>query len=414
RNICAHYNKKTNPSDCGGHHSGLLLASEIKDLGLISSGSILPSSLKATTYDLRLGSGHYIYDNGWKPIWSDQNLENMDLVNDRSVSPHFTPTEKHNTLVIPPHGMALIQLEETVDTLSCIEDGFFVCGHFDLKLTTLAKGFISQQATQVEPGYKGKLFCYLINQTNNPIPLTTGRPIASIEFSYISCIVQCSESSRDELQEFISRNAEKYKEDPFAAKNRDGKETGINDVRYFVNKSLLPSGAGISALHKETKELHENIKATYDRTETLQNECKKDATDTGKKAATNEIKTHLKWIIPILIALVAGIYMQIMAVARVFASNDLINHMKNASEEKRKLETASSNLVENIKQELNNLHQIATLNDQSLTNQMTTLNTLKRSISNECQNLEQLESELKTTEDRLIRLSLQITKKHKP
>ena len=59
-----------------------------------------------------------------------------------------------------------------------------IVGRFDLKIKAIYKGLISQQATQVEPCYKGKLYCFIHNLTAKEIRLQREEAIATIEFSY--------------------------------------------------------------------------------------------------------------------------------------------------------------------------------------------------------------------------------------
>lgn len=65
-----------------------------------------------------------------------------------------------------------------------------MAGRFDLKLSTIYKGLISQQATQVEPCYYGRLFCFVHNLSSKEIHLKHKDKVATIEFLRI-----CSEGT---------------------------------------------------------------------------------------------------------------------------------------------------------------------------------------------------------------------------
>jgi deoxycytidine triphosphate deaminase len=237
--------------DCRGHQTGLLTADEIQKYKIIKGHDDV-KCLKTTSYDLRLGEGHLVFDcvsKKWEALW---------VGDEKSVYKYGTNRYKiirEGVLTIPAFGMALIQLREDIDLLSCVEDSMhpvFICGHFDLKLKRVAQGLISQQATQVEPGYQGKLFCYLFNQTGDVINLdyseNKDNKIATIEFQYVSCIAQCSKSVQDSLRKKIKEQHEKYKE-PYCKDYC--KDHGIIDVRYFERADgeidNLPQHGGLSS-----------------------------------------------------------------------------------------------------------------------------------------------------------------------
>lgn len=235
------------------HRAGILTDYEIQQYKLIPD--IAPECLKGATYNLRLGEGHYVFirpekkkTDGWPSAWIDQFRRKHELGNWSTVwldqtrdkleeknklNPQFKYAE---SLIIDPFSAALIQLKETVDTRSCINDhDLLVCGRFDLRLSMVAKGLISQQATQVEPNYKGKLFCYLFNQTAGPIILNYEEEIATIEFSYVSCAIHNTPAEKkDLLQRLIDSSRIKYqKKDGSNSAKIFCTEHGIDDVRYF-------------------------------------------------------------------------------------------------------------------------------------------------------------------------------------
>jgi len=216
--ICQHYVRKDKELDftCNGHHTGLLTNKEIQGYGIIKG--IEEDCLQITSYDLRIGEGHMVYDSEqrkWVANW---------------LSPDKSPTEGNppyvrdgSSITIPKFGMALIQLRETIDLLSCIKDKenpVMICGHFDLKLSRVREGLISQ----------GKLFCYLFNQTGDDIDIsytdTSNNKVATIEFQYTSCLSQCDEKIRQHFLTALDQMHAKFK-GPYCNQH------GIRDVRYF-------------------------------------------------------------------------------------------------------------------------------------------------------------------------------------
>ena len=163
---------------CNGHIGGLLSKYEINKYGLIDPHELNQSCLKGTSYDLRLGDRHYVYKmdkKKWIPVFIG---DERSFVEANKVWPPF---ERTPSLKIDSFGSALIQLKETIDTLSCIENnGVVITGRFDLKLKIVAKGLFSQQATQVEPYSRGKLYCYLFNLTPNIVELSYEERISTI------------------------------------------------------------------------------------------------------------------------------------------------------------------------------------------------------------------------------------------
>jgi len=217
------------------HRAGILTDYEIQKYKLISN--IAADGLKGTTYNLRLGEGHYVFAQAeadkprcWTPVWLNQSEEAR-----KESNKHNPQFEYAEYLTVEPFSAAIIQLKEIVDTKTCIAShDLLICGRFDLRLAMVAKGLISQQATQVEPNYKGKLFCYLFNQTAVPIKLKYLDEIATIEFSYVSCAIH---NSPDEKRSLLEKSNESSRK---KYQTTDGKAImfctpdGIDDVRYFA------------------------------------------------------------------------------------------------------------------------------------------------------------------------------------
>lgn len=252
--ICQHNANGTEVVDCKGHRTGVLTGDEIVRYGIIRDYD--SSCLQVTSYDLRLGTGHMVYaaaSKKWLAKW----------VSSTAPPNYGNPLYEcdGSNLTIPGFGMALIQLRETIDLLTCMSDQeqpVMICGHFDLKLSRVSEGLISQQATQVEPGYQGKLFCYLFNQTGSDITLSyadiTNSKIATIEFQYVSCLSQCDVRIRSQFIASLSKEHAKYSA-PYCNPH------GIDDVRYFDGVAgelgKLPKHGGLSAIKQRLVDAEE-------------------------------------------------------------------------------------------------------------------------------------------------------------
>lgn len=242
-----------NDGSCLKGLTGILTNEEIRRLKLIPDEEFIESSLKGTSYDLRLGEGHYVYKGDrWELVW----------IGDASDMSEDFKQGVNQTLDIEPFGSALIQLKETVDTKRCIDEKkTFVIGRFDLKLKMFIRGIISQQATQVEPNCIGKLFCYIFNQTGEPISLKYKDKIATIEFSYVSCTTRCSCQRYNELKKMFNlEHQTKYIQDNGKPKSYCG-EHGIKDIRFFKTNSelYLPKEGGITVLYNEIQSLKKGV-----------------------------------------------------------------------------------------------------------------------------------------------------------
>lgn len=109
------------------------------------------------------------------------------------------------------------------------------------------RGLISQQGTQVEPCYRGKLYCFVHNFSASPVELHYKDPLASIEFSYVSCF--CNEDKRKEIIEKLRTNnslAQRYDDDRYCFSG-----VGIKDIRYFKLKRTLPHDCGLFSFANE-------------------------------------------------------------------------------------------------------------------------------------------------------------------
>jgi deoxycytidine triphosphate deaminase len=131
---------------------------------LICAGSLLSgaelSKIHSASYDLRVG--HEILCQGR-------------VVELTQASPHFE---------IPAYSYAI------VSTLEHASLPPFVIGRFDLKVSYFFEGIILSNGPQVDPGYKGALFCMLYNGSGLPRVLTLGKHFATIDFTTTTSITE--------------------------------------------------------------------------------------------------------------------------------------------------------------------------------------------------------------------------------
>ena len=308
---------------CFNKIAGTLTGEEIRDHKLIIlEPNSSDQNFQATTYDLTLGEGHYIYrgvnsdkTERWELVYIGESDVRMDELNrNKSAEQYIRPNRDiSKTLLIPPYGSAFIQLNETVDTYTVAkEKGLLIVGRFDLKLSNVHQGLISQQATQVEPCYKGKLFCFIHNLSNQAIRLTNGQKMATIEFSYVSCF--CNQEKRDQIIENIIKKNETIKYNkPFCS------STGIDDIRYFHATESLPNDCGLLGINDKVRE---DIKEYVD---------SHDYIEGVSKVVENRVDKKAKWI-PVIVAALSLIMTIIMALLGL-PEKEIVDKLKEDMEE---------------------------------------------------------------------------------
>jgi len=280
--------------------SGILTGAEISKYKIIVEKSedgycSEKKCFQFASYDLRVGDSHYVYDGSSEEHnWSLVFIGDNDKYNELNKNePHYEkPTGNMGELVIPPYGSAIIQLEEVIDTKTVAQDHkLLVVGRFDLKLKRVYQALISQQATQVEPYYYGKLYCFVYNLSDKAVVLSHKEPIATIEFSYVSTM--CDYKAEDKyLDEFSYPGG------------------GIKDVRWFSRHNRLPSECGL-ARFKQT--LNNSL---MDGLESIPDEIEQQFNTWSNKKETIEsiaarIKTYIDtkiYIIGIVAAAILGFF----------------------------------------------------------------------------------------------------------
>ena len=78
---------------------------------------------------------------------------------------------------IPPYSYAIVSAMEHANLPP------FLIGRFDLKVSLFFEGVILSNGPQIDPGYKGALFCMLYNGSGQERILTLGKHFATIDFT---------------------------------------------------------------------------------------------------------------------------------------------------------------------------------------------------------------------------------------
>lgn len=295
---------------CGG----LLSEQEIQNHQLIQQ--ISSNCLQTASYDLTVGDRHFLYaeSGSWQAVFlgSVDDLKTANAEIDPG-SPLLLSHPAHggNRLVIPAFGSAVVQLAETVDLYTVAEkESLLVAGRFDLKLKAIYKGLISQQATQVEPCYQGKLYCFLHNLGTQEIVLEKGEKLVTIEFSYVG--QQLEEHERKQIiASTIAKNKQKY------VKSRFADERGITDIRWLHECGMLPKACGIAPIYRL---VHHNVgKAVEKHLETSDVvEKLAERVDSKMSEKQSAIKIVLALITAVITFFAGGFLIDVMAELRYF------------------------------------------------------------------------------------------------
>jgi deoxycytidine triphosphate deaminase len=105
---------------------------------------------------------------------------------------------------IPPYSYAVVSALERANLPP------FVIGRFDLKVSYFFEGVILSNGPQIDPGYKGALFCMLYNGSGKPKLLTFGKQFATIDFTTTTTITQGYRQKyqlKQRMAQFASDNA---------------------------------------------------------------------------------------------------------------------------------------------------------------------------------------------------------------
>ena len=151
---------------------------------MIKCGMLLrnadPEMVKGASYDLRLGDEYY-YDGKIQTL-----------------------SDKKPFLTIEPYDYAIV---------SCIETAWMprdIIAKFGLTVGLFCQGVILSNGPQIDPGFRGTLFCLLFNTSNRAVHLKRGKHYATIEFNKL---IGCAEPYEGKYQgkkhiiDYIPENA---------------------------------------------------------------------------------------------------------------------------------------------------------------------------------------------------------------
>lgn len=189
----AHYILETN-TELSEIISLVLLLWEYKNKGgvlpnnmitsMIKCGMLLRNAdlemVKGASYDLRLGDEYYY---GGK-------IQKL--------------SGKNSFLTIEPYDYAIV---------SCKEKAWIprdVIGKFGLKVGLFCQGMILSNGPQIDPGFRGTLFCLLFNTSNRAVHIKRGKHYATIEFNKLLGYADPytgKYQGREDIIEYIPENA---------------------------------------------------------------------------------------------------------------------------------------------------------------------------------------------------------------
>jgi deoxycytidine triphosphate deaminase len=125
-------------------------------LPLFRAGSLIrrgtEGNVKSASYDLQIGS----------QVWCGGKLIQL--------------TDQSPTFTVPPYSYAIVIAKEDAYLPT------FIAGSFDIKVSLFLRGMILSNGPQVDPGYKGQLFCMLFNGSSDPRTLAKDSHFATIQF----------------------------------------------------------------------------------------------------------------------------------------------------------------------------------------------------------------------------------------
>lgn len=122
------------------------------DCGALLDGVDNMKNIQGASYDLSLGDEYY----------SGGKIKKL--------------SDKEPFIIIEPYDYAIVTGKENANFPRDIS------GRFDLSVKLFCQGVILSNGPQVDPGFRGKLFCLLFNTSNAPVVLKRAQHYATLEF----------------------------------------------------------------------------------------------------------------------------------------------------------------------------------------------------------------------------------------
>ena len=190
---------------------GVLTKSTIN--ALMNAGSLLRESdvknIESASYDLRISDTY----------WCQGKYVKL--------------REDTDQVIIPPYSFILAQAKEEAFLPR------FVSGSFDLSVSMFFDGVILSNGPQVDPGYRGSLFCMLYNTSDVEVVLNKGQKFATIQFF---TTVQVAEGysgqyqDKTTFQDFLNRRASRSAGGKIFERIAEVKKSSKAAIRSHRNK----------------------------------------------------------------------------------------------------------------------------------------------------------------------------------
>lgn len=201
-----------------GSRGGVLDKEAIKSL--MNAGTLLidgcANSLSIASYDLRLGD----------EIWCQGKMVQLD--------------SKNPTMKIPAYSYAIVSAKEMANIPR------FIVGKFDLSVSLFFQGVVLSNGPQVDPGYRGALFCMLYNGSDSPVGISRGHKFATIEFAMTMAVTEGYQSKYQDkktISDFIPGHAA-VAQGGKILERLNALEKSLND-RYYIQLGILLALIGI-------------------------------------------------------------------------------------------------------------------------------------------------------------------------
>lgn len=198
------------------NNEGILPKSLIKLM--IECGMLLENvqleKISGASYDLLLADDHYY---GGKPV---------------------SLTEQDPFIKIEPFEFAFVRSKETCNLPRD------VAGRFDVAVSLFLQGLIMSNGPQVDPGFRGGLWCLLFNTSNDTVQLKRGQHYATIEFTKLLHPTHPYEGKyqdKENIADYLPRSASRS---PISGLKNDIRD--LKSEKQWVK--YLPLGLSILAL----------------------------------------------------------------------------------------------------------------------------------------------------------------------
>lgn len=113
-------------------------------------------------------------------------------------------TDSNQFITIEPYEYAIVTSREKANLPKDI------AGRFDISVGLFCQGIILSNGPQVDPGFKGGLFCLLFNTSNDVVHLKRGQHYATIEFNKLlepTTVYEGRYQDKDKIMDYLPKKA---------------------------------------------------------------------------------------------------------------------------------------------------------------------------------------------------------------